>query len=534
MSGVMAVVVVAELAVAAAALYVTWYFNEDLNDPQKQEQLNKDIARLGTALGKLQSRIGEVTTKEASEARKNLGRVEEYLTDLKKGLEKNGSAVSQPYLRKVERLLAGVQSVSNDLTKQVARGKEAASGVNTNTNDLRCLPEDPLMKVARDALKSLGENAAQNIADGVLDEFKDAIKDGGISPKLKEALGKSLGKRYEDLTPDVKKELVKGYKITIDENGKVKSIAVTNSRLSRKANPTPPRLAIVDGKIVPATQGRISQGDLGKLFAKVQGIDIRVTSITEGLTKETKASVKAGLKLDSVLQVHHIIPDAVWQQFKPLNEAFKKAVITVDHGKNLTMMFKDSAAKGEYKKLLQNLKQYPEQYAEVRKRVNTLGQRGAFLENLYHSGSHDKWSTYVKEVITKELKGLGKKGKSLETMTQAEVKQFYEKITGKLQGELKQADESIVSKQQTPNWVDDKCDRLSEIGNPSRNNVALTPGQQEQANRESLAASIAQLEATREMLAAKLAELKPPTLPPIVESQQIARVPRNRDSQLSL
>jgi hypothetical protein len=42
------------------------------------------------------------------------------------------------------------------------------------------------------------------------------------------------------------------------------------------------------------------------------------------------------------------------------------------------------------------------------------------------------------------------------------LEKFYEKVTNQLHKDLKQADTAIENKKQTPEWVDDKCDRLSD------------------------------------------------------------------------
>jgi hypothetical protein len=361
----------------------------------------------------------------------------------------------------------------------------------TDTNQPGC--KDPnswsekFKQFLEHAIDQLGQELIQTIADRAGEVFEKAFKardeavrknpdfDKG-KPDLKKTLEDSIGKEYDKLSAKTKEDLSKYYDVNDQKDG--------SSRLSRhkgRANDsTLPPIQIKNGVVIPellAKNNRLSSGvDLGKEFAKGNGGFNPTKSgilgtLKEGPLKDALLKQDAVKNLIGSLQIHHKIPDAVWQineltkEIQARINAGNKALLSLNDSSNLIAAYKSPEAKKAYQNVLTEIGKISSSQHKygIEVELGKLQSTGTLLSDLHHNGSHDGWNERAKAALKEQQKELKRKFKTedLSKIPDKDLKEAYQKVTKMLGDELNEANRKIREKEPLSKeeraWSKDYC-----------------------------------------------------------------------------
>jgi hypothetical protein len=302
----------------------------------------------------------------------------------------------------------------------------------TDTNQPGC--KDPnswsekFKRFLEQAIDELGQELIQTMADRAGEVFEKAFAardeakrknpdfDKG-KPDLKKTLEDSIGKEFDKLSPQTKKDLKEYYDINGQKDGSYRL-----SRHKGRANdPTLPPIQIKDGIVIPellAKSNRLSSGvDLGKEFAKGHGFNPTKSGVLKiapnGKTLSQTAAVK---DLIGPVQIHHKVTDALWQSH-PLTQAMQakidagsKSILGLNDSSNLIAAYKSPDAKAAYQKMLIEIgKTNPQLKTNIEGNLRRLESGKMMIFDLYHNGSHLGWDNQAKQALNEQVKILRKK-----------------------------------------------------------------------------------------------------------------------------
>jgi hypothetical protein len=402
------------------------------------------------------------------------------------------------------------------------------------------LLEQGLQELSGDTTNKAAEEGAKELNNAF--DARDKAKKRNPSlyagkPDLRSTVTDALGQKVDKLSPELREKLENYYQFQNQNASNPRQPArwTIQVRRGQGNDKTVPKLQIDKlGRIMPSkanTNNRVSQSHkLPGEFAKVNGFDPPPKGLLANLKNPGRYSIEA---ISGAVQFHHKIPDEIWQSNALTKEMQKrinagdKTVLGVDHGGNLTAMFKRPDAKEKYNSFLNDIRHKDTAaYRNISSRIEALQKKGVFLTDLFHNGSHDIWSKRANLELDRQLEVILKEnpGKTLEQLEPKDLNKAYQRATVELGKELKRADEKARQRKPTgKDWGgDDKCtpeqgNRLAQTPREIINSVALA--------RENLELSIKQLEERQELVAK--AELKAePKVELVVEPVKVTQAGR--------
>jgi hypothetical protein len=328
------------------------------------------------------------------------------------------------------------------------------------------------------AIDQLGQELIQTMADRAGEVFEKAFaaRDEAIrknpdfdkgKPDLKKTLEDSIGKEYDKLSSQTKKDLNEYYSIKDQPDGR----PIASRKYGRGNDPTLPPIQIKNGIVIPellANNNRLSSGiDLGKEFAKGHGFNPTKSGVLKTAINGQALS-PAYKALIGPVQIHHKVPDALWQSH-PLTQAMQtkinagsKNILGLNDGSNLIASYKSPEAKLEYQKMLAEIgKTNPQLQRSIEGNLRHMESTKAMLSDLYHNGSHDRWNQRAERALDKQVGKLKERFPDLSKVPEKDLNKAYTEATKELGDKLHKANKNIKQKQplseEERDWAKDYC-----------------------------------------------------------------------------